>query len=130
MLRLLAAIVALTIGVACAGEGPGDAVPVQRIIDAPESYFGEEVTIEAEVSKQIDHRVWEMADGRLIAISDRGVDPTPRRGELLRLTGSVHPLEKGSIEDELGVNIEDHFFADPYLDDDVAIVADDVLRLG
>lgn len=128
---LLAVGVALTIAVGCSGEdGPRATVPAQRIIDTPQSYFGKEVTIEAEVSKQIDHRVWEMANGRLLAISDRGIDPAPRRGELLRVRGAVHPLERGRIENELGVNIEDYFFEDPFLADDVAIVAEDVSRLG
>jgi hypothetical protein len=54
----------------------------------------------------------------------------PTTGESLRVSGTVHPLDKATIENEIGVNIEDHFFDEPFLDDDVAIVADDVTRLG
>jgi hypothetical protein len=88
------------------------------------------VTIESPVSNPIDHRVWEVTDGTIFVVYDRGLDR--RRldeGELLRVSGAVWPLERLVIEDELGINIENHFFDDAFLDDDVAIVADEIARI-
>jgi hypothetical protein len=123
-------VAGLVVAAGCTSDG-GSPRPAaaSEIIAAPDRFLGETVTIEAEVSKQIDHRVWEMADGRLFAISDRGVDPAPSRGERLRIIGSVHRLERETIEKDLEINIEDRFFDDASLQDDVAIVTEDVTRL-
>ena len=86
--------------------------------------------LEGEVSNPIDHRVWEIADGKLFVIYDRGLDRGLEQGQRLRISGTVQPLERRTIEGELGINIEDHFFDDAFLDDDVAVVADEVTRTG
>jgi hypothetical protein len=114
---------------ACGGDGGAETTAVRQIVSDPQGYYGEEVTVESTVSREIDHRVWEMADGRLFAIKDEPVDPFPRNGERLRLTGTVRPLERRTIEDELGINIEDHFFTDDFLADDVALVVETLERL-
>jgi hypothetical protein len=125
----LTAVVLLLAVTGCGGSGtPPEASPAE-IAATPERFFGEEVTIEGRVSNPIDHRVWEVADGKLFVIYDRGLDRGLREGEPLRVTGEVRPLERRVIEDELGIDIEDHFFDEPFLDDDVAVVAKDVARL-
>jgi hypothetical protein len=101
-----------------------------EIAASPEQFFGEEVTIESEVSNPIDHRVWEVADGRVFVIYDRGLDRGLEQGERLRVSGTVQPLARGTIEGELGVDIEDRFYGEVFLYDDVALVAHDVVRLG
>jgi hypothetical protein len=62
------------------GEGSSmDTVPAQEISAAPERHYGEDVAIEAEMSRRIDHRVWEMANGRLFVIFDQR-QSRPRQG--------------------------------------------------
>jgi hypothetical protein len=132
---LVAALVLAALQSAGCGGGTDkgsaeDGPTVSELVAEPEGYYGQETTIEAVVSRQMDHRVWEMAGGRLFAIYDRGFSQdAPSPGDRLRLTGTPEPLDQARIEGELGVNIEDHFFAEPFLQDDVAFVAEDVERL-
>lgn len=102
--------------------------PVERIVRNPARFYAVTVRVRARVSRWIDHRVWEMAGGRLFMIKDRGVDPAPRPPERFRIIGTVYPMEPAIIEGRLGINIEDHFFADDFLDDDVAVVVRAYLR--
>lgn len=123
-------IVCLVGAVGCGGDSDrGRDTWPSEITAFPERFFGEDVTIESDVSNPIDHRVWEVANGRVFVIYDRGLDRGLEEGERLRVSGTVRPLERRMIEDELGIDIEDHFFDDAFLDDDVALVADDVTRL-
>jgi hypothetical protein len=118
---------------AAVGCGGGDELPTNAtasdVATNPEVFFGEQVTIEAQVSNPIDHRVWEMAAGSLFVIFDRGLERGLAQGERLRVSGTVRPLERSLIEGELGIDIEDHFFAEAFLEDDVALVATDVARI-
>lgn len=131
----LALALASAILAGCGGGSTADTVSADEIGGAPKRYYvlaavGEAVTIEAQTSRRIDHRVWEMGGGRLFVIFDRGIDPAPGPGDALRVSGTVYPLQKAVIEGELGVNIEDRFFTDASLSDNVAIVADEVARIG
>jgi len=128
LLRRVAGVASLTLALAGCGGGRDEVSP-QEIVADPPGYFGEDVVVESTVSHPIDHRVWEMAGGRLFVIYDRGLDSGLAVGEPLRVVGTVQPLERAMIEGALGVNIEDHFFDEPSLDDDVALVADSVTRL-
>lgn len=114
---------------ACGSDAP-DGPGVAELLAEPERYAGETVTFEAAVSNPIDHRVWEMAEGRLFVVYDRGLSSGLAVGERLRVTGSVQDFDKETIEGDLGVNIEDHFFDEPFLRDDTAFVAESVERLG
>ena len=126
LLTLAATTAVLT---ACGSEARADP-EVGELLAEPERYAGETVTFEAAVSNPIDHRVWEMADGRLFVVYDRGLSSGLAVGERLRVTGSVQDFDKETIEGDLGVNIEDHFFDEPFLRDDTAFVAESVERLG
>lgn len=110
---------------ACGGGGEPT---VEEVVADPQSHFGQTLTFESRVSSPIDHRVWEMADGRLFVISDDPVQPPPEEGEVLRVTGTVRQFDKQTIEGELGVDIEDRFYDEPFLADDVVIVVDSVER--
>lgn len=112
----------------CGGSDP-EITPVGEITADPRRHYGDEVVVETTVSRQIDHRVWEMAHGRLFAIRDEPLHPLPTTGERLRLRGTIRPLEKQTIEAELGINIEHHFYTDPFLADDFAFVVASVERL-
>ena len=128
--RLTIIAVSGLVAVGCGGGGADRPdTSASDVAGNPQAFFGDEVTIEARVSNPIDHRVWEVAEGRLFVIFDRGVDRGLEKGERLRVSGTVRPLERSVIEGELGVDIEDHFFGDAFLKDDVAIVADEVTRL-
>lgn len=81
------------------------------------------------MSRWIDHRVWEMKDGRVFVVYDRGAQTAPRPGDVLRVTGQIQPFDRSVLEGELGVNIEDHFYDDDFLQDDVLVVASDIERL-
>lgn len=100
------------------------------LVSKPRRYYGRRVTFLAKVSRRMDHRVWEMANGRIFAIYDPGLAQAATEGEKLRITGKVWPLRKRVIEQKVGVNIEDHFFSDGFLRDDVAVVASAAMRLG
>jgi hypothetical protein len=124
------AIISTLVLVGCGGDGDGGPkTSPSDVVNSPERFFGEGVTLETKVSNPIDHRVWEVAGGRLFVIYDRGLERGLQNGERLLVRGTVWPLERHAIEGELGVNIEDHFFDDAFLDDDVAIVADHVSRI-
>jgi hypothetical protein len=125
----LAVLLYTFVAAGCGGDDAPMTSP-SEFAASPEQFFGEEVTIESEVSNPIDHRVWEVADGRVFVIYDRGLDRGLEQGERLRVSGTVQRLERGTIEGELGMDIEDHFYAEAFLDDDVVLVADDVARLG
>jgi hypothetical protein len=128
--RLTIIAVSALVAVGCGGGGEGGSDTSASAVAAnPEAFFGDEVTIEAPVSNPIDHRVWEVAEGRLFVIFDRGLDRGLEQGERLRVSGTVRPLERSVIEGELGIDIEGHFFDDAFLEDDVALVADEVTRL-
>ena len=127
--RIVLAAVVVALAAAAGAGATLDRTPVQQIIRSPEQFYGETVRFESQVSRQIDHRVWEMANGRLFLISDDPVNPPPRDGDVLRITGTVHPLTPEVIEDRLGINIEDHFFTDDFLADDVAVVVKALLRV-
>lgn len=127
LLVTLTATVAVLAG--CGSRTPDDP-GVGELLAEPERYAGETVTFEAAVSNPIDHRVWEMAEGRLFVIYDRGLSSGLAAGERLRVTGSVQDFDQETIEGDLGVNIEDHFFDEPFLRDDTAFVAESVERLG
>jgi hypothetical protein len=116
---------ALIVLAGCGGNGEPS---VEQVVSDPETHYGESLTFESRVSNTIDHRVWEMAGGRLFLISDESVKPPPENGEVLRVTGTVRQFDKQTIEGDLGINIEDHFFHEPFLADDVAIVVDTVER--
>lgn len=131
MLRLrhgLATALAACFVVACGGDGRPTSL--EDVLEHPDRFLGEQVTIESEVSRPIDHRVWEMAGGKLFVVYDRGLDRGLEEGERLRVEGTVRPFDKETIEGELGVNIEDHFFTEPFLADDTVVVAETVTRLG
>jgi len=128
-LRALVASLVLVCALAgCGAVGSGE-VDVGELLGDPEGYAGETVTVESAVSNPIDHRLWEMADGRLFVVYDRGLDRGLAEGEQLRVTGAVYDFDRQTIEGELDVNIEDHFFTDDFLQDDVAFVAESVERL-
>jgi hypothetical protein len=127
-LVIACALAAAVLPAACGGSGRGD-VSASDIADDPDRYLGDDVVVEGSVSNPIDHRVWEIADGRIFVIYDRGLRRGLERGDAIRISGTVRPLEQKTIEGELGINIEDHFFDEPFLQDDVALVADDVVRL-
>jgi len=124
----------LPVAAGCGGSsgsnGSSGNVTVQKIASQPKTYYGDQVTIETTVSKKIDHRVWEMADGKLFVIYDPGMTHAPIPGDRLRVEGTVRPLEKSTIEGRLNVNIENHFFSDQFLSDDATIVASNVTRVG
>ena len=124
----LLALVAVLAG--CGNSDGGPEPSASAIAKSPDRFLGEEVTIESRVSNPIDHRVWEVAGHRIFVIYDRGLERGLSQGERLRMSGTVRPLERSVIEGELGINIEDHFFEQPFLDDDVALVAAEVTRLG
>lgn len=105
-------------------------MPARAIVGSPERFYGKTVRFETRVSRWIDHRVWEMANGRLFVIKDVGVDPAPRPPELMRVIGTVYRFTPAAIEKRAGVNVEDHFFTDDFLGDDVAVVAQAVLRVN
>jgi hypothetical protein len=75
------------------------------------------------VSNPIDHRVWEMANGRLFVIKDDSLGRAAVRGEAMRVWGVPVPFTKRAIELRRGVNIEDHFFTDDFLADDTAVIS-------
>lgn len=127
-LGIACVLVAAVLPAACGGSGGGD-VSASEIAEEPDRYVGDHVVVEGSVSNPIDHRVWEIADGRIFVIYDRGLTRGLERGDSVRVSGTVHPLERETIEGELGINIEDHFFDEPFLQDDVALVAHDVVRL-
>jgi hypothetical protein len=127
-LVIACALAAAVLPAGCGGSGRGD-VSASDIAGDPDRYLGDDVVVEGSVSNPIDHRVWEIADGRIFVIYDRGLRRGLERGDAIMISGTVRPLEQKTIEGELGINIEDHFFDEPFLQDDVALVADDVVRL-
>lgn len=109
----------------CGGDGEPT---VADVVDDPQSHYGESLTFESRVSNAIDHRVWEMANGRLFVIRDESVQPPPENGEVLRITGTVRQFDKQTIEGELGIDIEGRFYDEPFLEDDVVIVVEALER--
>jgi hypothetical protein len=81
--------------------------PVHEIVGDPERFVGRTVVGEAAVSNPIDHRVWEMANGRLFMIEGDSAQPPPKPGQVLCVEGTVCPLRPATIEGELGIDIED-----------------------
>ena len=129
--RTLLAILALVAAglLASAARADTTMTPVSAIVRHPARYYGKAVWIQATVSKHIDHRVWEMANGRIFAIKDDSTHPAPQPGDVFRLAGRIWPLKRSVIHGRLGIPIEQHFYTDAFLRDDTVIVVHHLLRV-
>ncbi|GAA2176925.1 hypothetical protein GCM10009784_25500 [Arthrobacter parietis] len=106
-------------------SGPYDEVYDQNFWDELTIYFGEEVTLSAQVKQPLDPRAFTIAGmddttvNPLLVVHD-GEVPQLEPGQSLIINGTVHEyLDVEAVEEELGVDLDDTVYEqwedDPYL---------------